>query len=559
MKMYTKLIRTFLLSGEMPKSEKKDKVKFYITLGIIATVCIFIPCFLLMTFLVGATTVGIKEEILSNSMYAGNIGNGLLLVIQFICIFSMIFGFNIILNTFYFSGDIDHILPLPIKPQTLISSKFMAVLISESIMEFLFLLAAFLGYLIVTDVNILTAAMSIIGVFTLPILPLVYCGIITLLVMRFTKLIKNKNNVLTILLLASIIIIGIIAIGYVNNDSITEFVKMLATGKIRFIDIMNWIFPSTYFLVKAVSNSSIGAFLIYIIINVSAYIIFMILAGKFYIPGVKRISNNAIHQKESIIKVLANTKKENYKRTYLKKELKLLTRTPSFFSNCVLSNLLWPIVIILIFLIQGQDNIIVEFVNHYKQQEKLGLLVVFISVFVISAILTTANSIASSSISREGKHFPFMKYIPINYKTQLNIKALVSIIISYSFNFIYLLIISYYLETTFLDFLTFVTVSLLSCIFFTYLGIYLDTINPKLIWEDELNALRGNENTFFSMAISMIIATVLGGGIYYLNKVILIPLSILKVMLIVILLMASVLIYYKVMNKGIKNIKEVEI
>ena len=111
MKMYTKLIRTFLLSGEMPKFEKKDKVKFYITLGIIATVCIFIPCFLLMTFLVGATTVGIKEEILSNSMYAGNIGNGLLLVIQFICIFSMIFGFNIILNTFYFSGDIDHILP----------------------------------------------------------------------------------------------------------------------------------------------------------------------------------------------------------------------------------------------------------------------------------------------------------------------------------------------------------------------------------------------------------------------------------------------------------------
>ena len=125
------------------------------------------------------------------------------------------------------------------------------------------------------------------------------------------------------------------------------------------------------------------------------------------------------------------------------KELKLLTRTPAFFSNCILSNLLWPIVIILIYLIQGQDNIILEFVNHYKQQEALGLLVIFISIFAISAILTTANSIASSSISREGKHFPFMKYIPINYKTQLNIKALVSIIISFGFNFVYLLIISY--------------------------------------------------------------------------------------------------------------------
>ena len=87
MKTYAKLVRTFLLSGEMPKSEKKSKVKFYITLGIIATIFIFIPCFLLMAFLVGTTTVGIQEEILSNPLYAGNIGNGLLLVIQFICIF----------------------------------------------------------------------------------------------------------------------------------------------------------------------------------------------------------------------------------------------------------------------------------------------------------------------------------------------------------------------------------------------------------------------------------------------------------------------------------------
>ena len=110
-----------------------------------------------------------------------------------------------------------------------------------------------------------------------------------------------------------------------------------------------------------------------------------------------------------------------------------------------------------------------------------------------------------------------------------------------------------------MDFIVFTAVSLLSCIFFTYLGIYLDTVNPKLVWEDELNALRGNENTFFSMAISMIIAVVLGGGIYYLNKVVLIPLSILKGMLIILLLMASILIYYKVMSKGIENIEEIEI
>ena len=161
MNTYIKLVKTFLLSGEMPKSEKKKQVRFYFTLGLIATIFIFIPCFILMAFLVGATTAGIREEIVLNPIYQSNIGNGLLLAIQFICIFSMIFGFNIILNTFYFSGDIEHVLPLPIKPKKLISSKFTAVLISESVMEFLFLLAAFIGFMIVNGFNIITIIMSI--------------------------------------------------------------------------------------------------------------------------------------------------------------------------------------------------------------------------------------------------------------------------------------------------------------------------------------------------------------------------------------------------------------
>ena len=559
MNTYIKLVKTFLLSGEMPKAEQKKQVRFYFTLGLIATIFIFIPCFILMAFLVGTTTAGIREEILFNPIYRGNIGNGLLLTIQFICIFSMIFGFNIILNTFYFSGDIEHVLPLPIKPKKLISSKFTAVLISESVMEFLFLLAALIGFMIVNGFNIITIIMSIIGVFTLPILPLVYCGIIALIIMRFTKLIKNRNNGLTLVLLGIIIVLGMIAIGYLNNDNIINFVSQLATGQIKFLDIMNYIFPSTYFLVNAIATNSIGSFIIYLLITAFAYIVFMMLADKLYIPGVKRISNNAIHHKESVAAVLSTTKKKNKQLSYLKKELKLLMRTPAFFSNCILSNLLWPIIIILIYLIQGQDNIILEFINHYKQGESLGLLVIFISIFAISAILTTANSIASSSISREGKHFPFMKYIPLEYKTQINIKALTSAIISFGFNFIYLCIICYFIEAPWIDYIVFMIISLLSCLFFTYLGIYLDTINPKLVWEDELNALRGNENTFFSMAISMIIVVIIGAGIYYFNRVVLVPLTILKVMLLILLAMSTILIYYKVMNKGIRNIEDIEI
>ena len=43
----------------------------------------------------------------------------------------------------------------------------------------------------------------------------------------------------------------------------------------------------------------------------------------------------------------------------------------------------------------------------------------------------------------------------------------------------------------------------------TYTGLVLDTTHPKLDWEDEYGALRGNPNAFFNMAISILVALVL--------------------------------------------------
>ena len=40
--------------------------------------------------------------------------------------------------------------------------------------------------------------------------------------------------------------------------------------------------------------------------------------------------------------------------------------------------------------------------------------------------------------------------------------------------------------------------------FISCLGIWLDSMHPKLVWEDELNALRGNLNVFYNMAFAIL-------------------------------------------------------
>ena len=62
----------------------------------------------------------------------------------------------------------------------------------------------------------------------------------------------------------------------------------------------------------------------------------------------------------------------------------------------------------------------------YAFKVKLLLLVTGISV-----LLPAMNSIAATSFSREGKHFSFIKYIPVGYKTQWLSQLFISFIITF--------------------------------------------------------------------------------------------------------------------------------
>lgn len=103
-----------------------------------------------------------------------------------------------------------------------------------------------------------------------------------------------------------------------------------------------------------------------------------------------------------------------------------------------------------------------------------------------------------------------MRYIPVTLRVQLNAKALTSIIISGSVMVLYVIAFNIYcaiLADSFNPFvfivipLIHILLSLICVVFVTYLGIFLDTINPKLVWDDEINALRGNYNTVINAAI----------------------------------------------------------
>lgn len=550
MRLYLKFVHILIKSTEFSDDEKKRKKIFNTVMALIAFFGIMLP----VSFLVGV----IIYTITGGLMELGSQQQGVELFLHLISAFSFVFGLNVIYNVFYFSADIEYILPLPLKPYQVISAKFTAALISENIMQFMVVLAAMAGYIIAAGLPVWTWLCVILCMFTLPIIPLIYCGIIALITMYFTRFIRSKDRVnkitgaLTILIILAIVLFCSNLDGF-NSEALTKSIA----GDSALLNVLNIILPHIRFIISGISGGNPFGVLIYLLINIVAIAVFLLLAQLMYFKGVVGISGSNTDKTSSKSKdSLGKLKLGKLSITYFKKELLILFRTPAYFMNCIIINFVWPILLYLVYVLQGQSNFLGEFFDNLRNGSATAGLIFVLCVSGISVLITSANSIASSSITREGSHFAFMKYIPVPFMTQINIKAAVSITVGGIGMILYVIIagVLFAMNPIFIAFCCFI--SLLSVIFASYFGVYMDSVNPKLVWDDEVNALRGNYNIFYNMALSILLEAVLCVLTYVLFSFVGVSEVILEIALMVILAVLCVVSYSLCRNKATKNIYE---
>ena len=89
------------------------------------------------------------------------------------------------------------------------------------------------------------------------------------------------------------------------------------------------------------------------------------------------------------------------------------------------------------------------------------------------------------------------------------------------------------------------------------MGMLMDSVNPKLVWEDALSALRENYNTFFGMAIAIVIAAVLGGLAVLGFRLAGLSVLLLGCGMLVLLLGLCAYFYRRAMTRGIENVLHV--
>lgn len=502
---FIKLLLIFLKTTEITSTEKKRSKHFYKIMGTAILLLIMLPAGALVGFVTYALSLAVLDK--GASTEAANI------VLHIIAILSVVFGFNVVVNIFYFSNDIENLLPLPLKPQEIVGAKFTYSLLSENIMEFILTVGVCVGFMFAGGFSFMGVVSSIVGIITVPIVPLAYCGTISVVLMYVTHSIKNRDflNKITGVGTALLIVGALLALVGVNDFNAEAFAQTLASGDSTFLNVMNGIFPQIPLLMGAVYGSVSDLFL-YILINIVCVVIFLVISSKMYIKGVSDI--NTTKSKKDINdtnRAISASRERGIFASYLKKEFLVLFRTPPFFMDCIAVNLLWPVFFVVVIILQGQTNFLSSVLDPYLKGDLSAMLYVTLGVIVVSVLVTAINSIASAGISREGRHFEFMRYIPVPLKTQLHAKAVASVTISGLGMVLYIIAFNIYCmvynggadvpATVFVMPIVHLVLALICVWFVSYFGLFMDTINPKLVWDDEINALRGNYNVFINTAI----------------------------------------------------------
>ena len=517
MNSYLSLTKTFISALSMSKSNDKKRKLIILILSIFALFGIMIPGALLLGFFVGISTYNLT--ILNAGSQISTFV--LQLVLEVIAIFTFVFGISVILNELYFTNDIEYILPWPLRIWQIVISKFTAAYIGENIMQLAFIVATIVGFGIGANIGIINWFIGICGIFLLPILPMVYCTIICMLVMRFTKIIKNKDSVqkATIFIIFAILIIVLLSVSSLGNFDFNNFSGNVNELSNNYFYVLNILFPTLDLFVKDTGNGDIIMFLIYLLVNILAIIIMLVIAELIYFRGVINLSVNKNSLDVSLDKLIKSVRQHTPAYSYFMKELRILVRTPAFYTHCVIVNFIWPIFVYAVFKASDSSITLLWLKENYYANENIAL---FMTVFIvgISAFLTSLNSITSNAISREGKHFHFMKSIPLDYKTQLTVKTLVGILFSFIGIMVYFIPVCIFINVNIIHMIGYIILSFLTIMFVAYMGIYIDSLQPKLVWDDELSVLRENYNMFFSMAIVIVFVIVfaIGGYFILLNK-----------------------------------------
>lgn len=421
------------------------------------------------------------------------------------------FGVAYIVNTFYYSMDIENLLPLPLKPEEILGAKFAVVLVYEYLTEAVILVPILAVYGFKNGESALFYFAAAAVLLLLPVIPLAAAAALDMVIMRFTNLAKNKDLFRNLGgVLAILIALGMnyyIQRFAASTTDPSRIMELLNEGNNSLVKLTSSFFPSTRLAVNSLVTDGMGRLLylgLFAGATAAAYAVFLVLGKLLYFKGVIGVSETSSRRRAlSSSELGKGTRASHVVYSYTLKELRLLFRTPVYFLNCILMNFLWPLFLMLPFIAQpaSKGNDLSQLLPYVQGPGAEPVIVLVF--FAIGIFITASNMITSTAISREGRNLFFMKYIPVEYSKQLLAKVLSGAAMGFVGILIMVPVALFMIGVKAYVAAIGLAVCIPAVFFSSILGLIVDIAMPKLNWDTEQKAVKQNFNGVIAMFGSM--------------------------------------------------------
>lgn len=419
-------------------------------------------------------------------------------------------------NIFFFSKDIENVLYMPIKSENMLIAKLSTMLFMLYVSEGILAVAPLALYGMLTSANFLYYFWAIIIIAIFPILIAVIIGILTLIIMRFAKFVRNKEIfqiIITILLIAVIFGVEYIATKEIfsiqsNDQALNRIIGIneKIQGINKYFLIIN---PIIKILSNASSFQSILYFLQIILYNIIGISIFILIGKVTYLKDILKnmVSIGKINKKNKKINLNKNIQSKGVAKAYILKEIKLLIRQPAFFMQCV-----FPVISLLItavIIVVGIYPVVMQAMQDEQVKSAIEKITfnteVICDILIVLQVLFSISNISLTAISREGKNAVVIKYIPVEFYKQFIYKNIPQFVLNLLITIVVLGLICYVIPGInviymIAIFLIATVINIINC----YLMLIVDLRRPNLDWISEDAVVKRSDNKLFQYALMIV-------------------------------------------------------
>jgi len=534
---------TFSLSTIKNKLKNRESI-VHIVIVLIALISLLPTYYFLVSGLSNIFTVYLNVGQKSMFLLTG------ILLGQMIVLF---FGILYVMSKYYFSSDLNILVPLPLRPKEIVGAKFVSLLIYEYLTLLPILLPFIIIYGIKSDVNILYWLYSTIIILFVPVIPLCISSIIVMFFMRYTNIRGKRDLLRTIGYI--VLIIALITI-QLKLQSIAEravadedFLYKLITDSTFLARRLGIVFPPSMWAALSLSDlSSMSGFLyllLFVIVSILMFFIMLFLSDRVFFKGL--IGNLEV----STSRRAARVRERDFQRSsppYIAlamKEIKMLVRTPVYLMNSIGGVIIVPIVMILPFFMEDEESVNMLRSVLRDSQQIINLIGVAFITF-----LGIVNSVCSTTFSREGKNMWIQRTLPIKVKDQIVGRVLASIFVQVIGIIILYGSLAYLGALTLEGIFIIGVLGILGSIPTGEIGMIVDAYRPMLHWDNPQRAMKQNLNVLINMGLGSLY--ILGIGLLAYKLLDILDIFVIYIIIALIFILSS-LVLYKVLKKVIET------